>query len=161
MAPGPLPAGSILRSERTFDRRGVDLTVSVPMMGGSGWANLKGIPMHKTLILLAGITFASAGAALAQDAAPSQQPATPPVTAPAIQSVNVIDVSELPQETQTQVDKIVQETSDESMQQLHSMIESTPEAKAALDAKGASANQVVATSMGADGTLTLITKKNS
>jgi len=118
--------------------------------------------MRKTVMILASVTlFGTAGAVLAQQASPSQQPANPPVTAPAIQRVNVIDVSELPQETQAQVNKIVEETSSESMQQLHSMVEASPEAKSALDEKGAKSTQVVATSMGADGTLTLITKKNS
>ena len=56
---------------------------------------------------------------------------------------------------------IVAQGNDATLKELHSTIDATPEAKAALDAKGATSGEVVATAMGTDGTLTLITKKKS
>ncbi len=119
--------------------------------------------MRKAFMLAASLTFVGACAANAQNASPQQPPAQPPATsseaAPKIERFNVVDVSELPQETQKQVEQVVAQGNDETLKQLHSTIEATPEAKAALDAKGAKPDQVVATAMGKDGTLTLITKK--
>jgi hypothetical protein len=116
-------------------------------------------------MLAASITFIGVFAANAQGSStpqpPTQPPAATPEAAPQIQRVNVIDVSELPQDTQKQVEQVVAQSSDESLKQMQSSIEATPEAKAALQEKGATSAQVVATSMGTDGTLTLITKKNS
>ena len=121
--------------------------------------------MRKVLMLAVSLTFIGACAANAQNASPQQPPAQPPATAPdaapKIQRFNVVDVSELPQETQKQVEQIVAQGSDATLKELHSTIDATPEAKAALDAKGATSGEVVATAMGKDGTLTLITKKKS
>jgi len=119
--------------------------------------------MRKAFMLAASITFIGAMAANAQEpATPSQAPAQPPASAPAapqIQRFDVVDVSELPQETQKQVEQVVAQAGEDNLQQLRSTVEANPEAKAALDAKGATAAQVVATTMSTDGTLTLITKK--
>ena len=122
--------------------------------------------MRKVFMLAASLAFIGASAANAQTSpTPSQPPAQPPAAepdaAPKIQRFNVVDVSELPQETQKQVEQVVAQGNDETPKQLHTTIEATPEAKAALDAKGAKPDQVVATAMGKDGTLTLITKKKS
>lgn len=119
--------------------------------------------MRKVLMLAASLTVIGACAAQAQSSQqpPTQPPVTAPETAPKIQRFNVIDVSELPQETQKQVEQIVAQGNDATLKELHSTIDATPEAKAALDAKGATSEQVVATAMGKDGTLTLITKKKT
>ena len=122
--------------------------------------------MRKVFMLAASLAFIGAGAANAQTSpTPSQPPAQPPATAPEaapkIERFSVVDVSELPQETQKQVEQVVAQGNDATLKELHSTIEATPEAKAALDAKGATPEQVVATAMGKDGTLTLITKKKS
>jgi len=119
--------------------------------------------MLKALMLAASLTFVGACAANAQNSSTPAQPpaAAEPDTAPKIQRFNVVDVSELPQETQKQVEQVVAQGNDATLKELHSTIEATPEAKAALDAKGATPEQVVATAMGKDGTLTLITKKKS
>jgi hypothetical protein len=125
--------------------------------------------MRKAFLLAASITLIGAFAANAQDSSTSQSPSQPPAqppaasseAAPQIQRVNVIDVSELPQDTQKQVEQIVSQSTDESLKQMQSSIEATPQAKAALEAKGATSAQVVATNLGTDGTLTLITKKTS
>ncbi|MFD9899168.1 hypothetical protein ACFJIU_29220 [Mesorhizobium sp. UC74_2] len=138
------------------------------MSYSSGWpagANRKGKPMHKALLLAASITFVGAVAANAQSSPTPQTPANPPAAAPSeapkIQRINVVDVSELPQATQKEVEQVVAQGTDDSLKQLRSNIDAVPEAKAALKAKGSTSAQVVATSMGQDGTLTLITKKNS
>lgn len=120
--------------------------------------------MHKALLLAASISFVGVFAANAQSSTP-QTPSNPPVSAPSatpkIQRINVVDVSELPQATQKEVEQIVAQGTDDSLKQLRSNIDAVPEATAALKAKGSTSAQVVATSMGQDGTLTLITKKNS
>lgn len=96
----------------------------------------------------------------AQDASTPQPPAASGEATPQIQRVNVVDVSELPQDTQKQVEQVVAQSTAENLKQLQSSVEATPAAKAALEEKGATSAQVVATSMGTDGTLTLITRKN-
>jgi hypothetical protein len=115
--------------------------------------------MRMITILAAGasLAFAVATGAQAQSTqAPAQAPAEPPAAAPAqppaaapeapstgapnITSVNVVDIEELPEDTQKQV---------------------MPQLKSALEAKGVTSAQVIAASMGADGALTLITKKAS
>ncbi|MEP9374247.1 hypothetical protein [Mesorhizobium sp. KR1-2] len=119
--------------------------------------------MRKAIMLAASITFISVLAANAQETREPQPPKQAPVAteAPAIQRINVIDVSELPQEAQKQVEQVAAQAGDANLQQLRTSIDATPEAKAALDAKGATSAQVVGTSMNTDGTLTLITKKNT
>lgn len=128
--------------------------------------------MRKTFLLAASLAFAGAFAANAQGTSTRQPQAQPPApaqeaapatpdAAPQVRRFNVVDVSELPQETQKQVEQVVAQGNDDTLKQLRSTIDATPEAKAALDAKGATSAQVVATAMSQDGTLTLITKKKS
>lgn len=121
--------------------------------------------MRRTLILAASLAMTSTFGigtlgAMAQDASTPQPPAAAGETTPQIQRVNVVDVSELPQDTQKQVEQVVAQASAENLKQLQSSVEATPAAKAALEEKGATSAQVVATSMGTDGTLTLITRKD-
>jgi len=120
--------------------------------------------MRKAIMLAASITFIGALAANAQETSTPQPPSQPPVStpdAPKVERFNVVDVSELPQDTQKQVEQVVAQAGNDNLQQMRSTIDATPEAKAALAAKGATSAQVVATSMAKDGTLTLITKKNT
>src|SRR5262245_56880198 len=118
------------------------------------------------------ITMLAAGAALllATAASAQQQPAPEPSapaapesqqTAPTIKSVNVVDIEQLPKETQDQVNQVVSQRSEADMQKLRSSIDARPDIKSALEAKGMSSAQVVAASLAQDGTLTLITKKAS
>ena len=122
--------------------------------------------MRRIFILAASLAMTGAFGlgtftASAQDAPTPQPPAAAGEATPQIQRVHVVDVSELPQDTQKQVEQVVAKAGEENLRQLRSSVEATPAAKAALEEKGASSAQVVATSMGTDGTLTLITKKNS
>lgn len=121
--------------------------------------------MRRTLILAASLAMTSTFGigtlgARAQDASTPQPPTASGETTPQIQRVNVVDVSELPQDTQKQVEQVVAQAGEDNLKQLQSSVEATPAAKAALEEKGATSAQVVATSMGTDGTLTLITRKD-
>ncbi|MBZ9849723.1 hypothetical protein LB565_17195 [Mesorhizobium sp. CA14] len=125
--------------------------------------------MRNTILLAATATLMMAGAAIAQQqptpqpspapsapAAPKGQPA-----APTIQSVNIVDITELPKDAQTQVNQIVAQRGDAGLQTLRKSIDATPKVKSALEAKGMSSAQVIAASMQPNGALTLITKKAS
>jgi hypothetical protein len=129
--------------------------------------------MRKTTVLAAAATLMLAGAASAQQQ-PAQQPAPAPAApapgattpqaqpaVPTIQSVNIVDITELPKETQTQVNQVIAQRGDDGLKKLRSSIDATPKVKSALEAKGLSSAQVVAASMEPNGALTLITKKAS
>lgn len=125
--------------------------------------------MRKTIVLAAAASLMLAGAASAQQQATPQPapaptapaPAAPKAQAPAIQSVNIVDIKELPPATQTEVNQIVAQRGDAGLQKLRSSIDATPEVKSAMDAKGVTSAQVIAASMEPNGALTLITKKAS
>ena len=125
--------------------------------------------MRKTIILAAAASLMLAGAASAQQqpapATPAPKATTPAAggqqAAPAIQKVNIVDISELPQATQTQVNQVIAQRGDAGLQKLRSSIDATPKVKSALEAKGMTSAQVVAASMEPNGALTLITKKAS
>jgi hypothetical protein len=124
------------------------------------------------------ITTVAAGAILALTSvayaqAPSTQaPSTPspstrgpaapqqtPGNAPAIQSVKVVDMKELPEETRAEVDKVVAQRGPAQLQQLRQSIDATPQIKSALEAQGATSAQVIVASLSPEGVLTLVTKK--
>jgi hypothetical protein len=123
--------------------------------------------MRMITTLAAGVTLAFATAASAQQAPATQPPAQAPAAAPEapatapteIRSVNIVDMTELPESTQTQVNEVVAQGGEESLQQLRSTIDANPQIKSALEAKGLTSAQVIAASMGPEGALTLVTKK--
>ncbi|RWQ17132.1 hypothetical protein [Mesorhizobium sp.] len=127
--------------------------------------------MRKTISLAAAATLLLATAASAQQQ-PAPQPGEPPASpapaapgaqpqAPAVQTVNVVDIEELPKETQTKVNEVIAKRGEDGLQKLRSSIDATPQVKSALEAKGLTSAQVIAASMDANGSLTLITKKAS
>ncbi|ADV09704.1 hypothetical protein EN962_00965 [Mesorhizobium sp. M7A.F.Ca.CA.001.09.2.1] len=127
--------------------------------------------MRKTIVLAAAASLMLAGAASAQQQ-PAPQPAPAPATpapatpqaqpaVPTIQSVNIVDITELPKDTQTQVNQVIAQRGDDGLKKLRSSIDATPKVKSALEAKGMTSAQVVAASMEPNGALTLITKKAS
>src|SRR5262245_4815844 len=84
----------------------------------------KGPSMRRITILAAGAALLLATAASAQQQAPAPAqsptaspapaapaPESPSTAAPAIKSVNIVDIQELPEATKTQVDTIVAQTS--------------------------------------------------
>lgn len=127
--------------------------------------------MRKTIVLAAAASLMLAGAASAQQQPapqPTPAPATPaPATpqaqpaVPTIQSVSIVDITELPKDTQTQVNQVIAQRGDDGLKKLRSSIDATPKVKSALEAKGMTSAQVVAASMEPNGALTLITKKAS
>ncbi|MGB3389300.1 MAG: hypothetical protein WBA88_15080 [Pseudaminobacter sp.] len=123
--------------------------------------------MRKMIIPMAAaaIMFAAAASAQEQPAQPpaSAAPTAPeaPSAAPSIQSVTVVDITELPENTQTQIDQVVAQGGEAELQKLRSSVDSSPQAKSALEAKGLTSEHVIAASMSQDGALTLITKKPS
>ncbi|AZO10258.1 MULTISPECIES: hypothetical protein [unclassified Mesorhizobium] len=125
--------------------------------------------MRKTILLAAAATLMLAGAANAQQQPTPQprpapaEPATPKAQpgVPSIQSVSIVDITELPKDTQTQVNQIVAQRGDAGLQTLRKSIDATPKVKSALEAKGITSAQVIAASMQPNGALTLITKKAS
>jgi hypothetical protein len=64
--------------------------------------------------------------------------------APAIRSIQVIDVDELKADLRSKVDAIVASTKREDMDSLRKTVDAAPEALSALKAKGCSSAQVVA-----------------
>jgi|SRR5262245_31671368 hypothetical protein len=125
--------------------------------------------MRITTILAAGaaLMLATAAGAQQQPAPQPEQPSTQqpdqqaPSTAPTIQSINIVDIDQLPQETKAQVNTIVSQRSDADLQKLRSSIDATPQVKSALEAKGLTSAQVIAASLDDKGALTLITKKKA
>jgi hypothetical protein len=123
--------------------------------------------MRKMTILAAGAALAFATAASAQQN-PAPTPAEPsrsaapaaPSAAPAIKTISVVEIEQLPEATKARVEAIVAKRSDADLQKLRGSIDATPAAKSALEAQGLTSAAVVAASMGSDGALTLITKKD-
>ncbi|MER9232687.1 hypothetical protein NKI56_11375 [Mesorhizobium sp. M0622] len=127
--------------------------------------------MRKTILLAAAATLVLATAASAQQQ-PAQQPSPAPAApapaapgaqpqAPTIQAINVVDIKDLPADTQAKVNQVIAKRSDADLQKLRGSIDATPEVKSALEAKGLTSAQVIAASMSTNGALTLITKKAS
>jgi Spy/CpxP family protein refolding chaperone len=74
-----------------------------------------------------------------------------------IRSIQVVDVKDLQPAVRSKVDELVAQTPQEDIQSLRKSIDATPEATAALKAKGLSSSHVVAINI-ADGILTIFAK---
>ncbi|TGR74381.1 hypothetical protein EN836_33335, partial [Mesorhizobium sp. M1C.F.Ca.ET.193.01.1.1] len=99
--------------------------------------------MRNAILAAAAATLMMAGTAGAQQQptpqpSPSPAPAAPKAQSavPSIQSVNVVDITELPKDAQTQVNQIVAQRGDAGLQTLRKSIDATPKVKSALEAKG-------------------------
>ncbi len=118
--------------------------------------------MRVSTILAAGTALAFSLAANAQAPSGQPSPSKPPAAAPqtpAIQSVNVVDISELPEATQTQVNQVVAQRGDGELQKLRTAIDAAPVIKSALEAKGLTSEHVLIAQMSEGGQLTLVTKR--
>lgn len=129
--------------------------------------------MRMITLAAAGALFALGGAANAQ--APSATPpaSPPPATAPqapaeapqapagtpAITSINVVALDELPEATKVQVNEIVAKRSAGEAEQLQQAIEGVPAVKAAVEAKGFSTRDVVIAQVDEAGELTIVTRR--
>jgi hypothetical protein len=124
--------------------------------------------MRKMTMLAAAAMLALAPAALAQEQAPAATQQQPPAAAPeagqsaapTIQKIEVVDVADLPEAEQARITAASEQTAEADLQSLRNSIDANGQASAALQAKGLTSASVIAAAMGADGTLTLITRKS-
>jgi len=117
--------------------------------------------MKTAMILAAALALTSAPAlAQTQQNAPSTQAQTQ-AQQPSVQTVSVVDVSELPAESQAQVAQIEEQRSDQDLANLRQSIEASPEVVQALERQGATPADVVAASLSKNGDLTIVTRKDS
>jgi hypothetical protein len=109
-------------------------------------------------VIIAAFSFGTPAFVQAQGA-PSQSEAqkSPAQSSTVIRSIQVVDIKELEPAIRSKVDELVAHTSDEDMQSLRRLLDSTPDVASALKAKGLSSSQVVAINI-ADGVLTLFAK---
>jgi len=117
--------------------------------------------MKTGMILAAALALTTAPAlAQAQQSAPAPQTQTQ-AQEPSVQTVSVIDISELPAESQAQVAQIEEQRSDQDLANLRQSIEASPEVVQALERQGATPADVVAASLSQNGDLTIVTRKDS
>ena len=110
-------------------------------------------------VIIAALSLGTPAFVQAQGAPSQPEAQTPPVqSSTVIRSIQVVDVKDLKPVLRSQVDELIKQTSEEDMQSLRELIDSTPEAAFALEAKGLSSSHVVAFDI-ADGVLTLFAKK--
>ena len=74
-------------------------------------------------------------------------------------NVTVIDIDALPTAIQSQVNAMIAQASKDDVRALRGSIEATPEASAALKARGLGSDEVVAALVDGEGGLTLITNQ--
>ena len=111
-----------------------------------------------TSVIIAALSLGTPAFVQAQGGpAPSQSEAQPPQSSTVIRSIQVVDVKDLQPAVRSKVDELVANTREEDIQSLRKSIDATPEAAAALKAKGLSSSQVVAINI-ADGVLTMFAK---
>jgi hypothetical protein len=127
-----------------------------------GFSNRKGMTMRIFIAsaIAAGVALGTPPLvqAQAQGTPPQSQAQTPPAQPnKLIQSVQIVNVTDLKPEMRSKVDGVVARTSEEDMQSLRKSIDATPEATSALRAKGLTSSQVVAINI-AGGVLTLFAK---
>ena len=92
--------------------------------------------MKTGMILAAALALTTAPAlAQAQQSAPAPQTQTQ-AQEPSVQTVSVIDISELPAESQAQVAQIEEQRSDQDLANLRQSIEASPEVVQALERQG-------------------------
>lgn len=130
--------------------------------------------MRKMIIAAALVAFPFATVAQAQQAVtPAAPQASPPAAAspggngemptqaPAITTINIVEMEALPDATKAQIDTAVSQRSEQDVKQLRSSIDASPQVSAALKEKGLTSAEVVVASLDSKGLLTLITKKSS
>ena len=127
--------------------------------------------VRKLTLLAAGAMLAITAAAHAQAPTPLSPPAQPPAAqtpptapppaaAPQAQTVQIIAMAELPEATQQQVNTLVEARSDEDAQRFRASLEAAPQVVSELRNKGMDAGDVLAASVGNDGTVILVTADN-
>jgi hypothetical protein len=118
--------------------------------------------MRRTTILALCSALAFAPAAYAQSQ-PAQPPAAgeaqAPGAAPAIKTVSIVALEDLPAAAQKQVTDATAQATEADYATLRTSLDASPQATAALRAKGLTSEAVIAAGLSSDGTLTLVTKK--
>ena len=112
-------------------------------------------------LLLTGVANAQAPAA-PPAAAPPEAPATvpqSPAAAPAIKSISVVDLDELPSETKQQINQLLATRTADQLERLRKAIDGVPDAKSALEAKGLSSRDILIAQIDDKGELTIVAKK--
>lgn len=122
--------------------------------------------MRMILLAAAAATLVLAGPVVAQAPEPGVAHTPPasaapqaPVTAPAIKTVSVIDLDELPEATRGEINQLLATRTADQLERLRKAIDTAPVAKSALEAKGLTARDVVIAQIDETGELTLVTKK--
>jgi hypothetical protein len=109
-------------------------------------------------VIIAAVSLGTPAFVQAQGASSqSKAQKSPAQSSTVIRSIQVVDIKALEPAIRSKVDELVARTSDEDMQSLRRLIDSTPDAASALKAKGLSSSQVVAINI-ADGVLTMFAK---
>ena len=114
----------------------------------------------KTGMILAAALALTTAPALAQTQQSTPAPQTQ-AEQPTVQTVSIVDVSELPAQSQAQVAQIEEERSDQDLANLRQSIEASPQILQALERQGATPADVVAASLSQAGDLTIVTRKES
>lgn len=117
--------------------------------------------MRMIMLAAAGAALILAGPVNAQAPAPTPPAAAPqaPATAPAIKSVSVVDLDELPEATRDQVNQLLATRTADQLERLRKAIDTAPVAKSALEAKGLTSRDVVVAQIDDQGALTIVTRK--
>ena len=108
-------------------------------------------------VIIAALSLGTPAFAQAQEAQPNAQAQTPSDQSAVIRSIQVVNIKDLKPEVQSKIEKVASQTSEDDLRSLRSSIDATPEAAAALKAKGLNSSQVVAINID-DGVLTMFAK---
>lgn len=116
----------------------------------------------KNGIILAAAFALSTAPAFAQATQPAPEPQAQTqgqAQQPAVKTVSIIDITELPEKARAQVAEIEEQRSEEELMKLRESIKTSPALLQALEQKGTSAAEVVAARLSRDGNLTIVTRK--
>jgi hypothetical protein len=113
-------------------------------------------------VIIAALSLGTPAFAQAQGAQPKSQAQSPSEQTPSdqsgvIRSIQVVNIKDLKPEVRSKVENVAAQASEDDLRSLRSSIDATPEAAAALNAKGLSSSQVVAINI-VDGVLTIFAK---
>jgi serine protease inhibitor ecotin len=108
-------------------------------------------------VIIAALSLGTPAFVQAQGAQPEAQAQTPSDQSTVIRSIQVVNIKDLKPEVRSKIENVAAQTSENDLRSLRSSIDATPEAAAALKAKGLNSSQVVAINI-ADGVLTLFAK---
>ena len=108
-------------------------------------------------LIIAALSLGTPALAQAQGAQPKAPTQTPSDQTTVIRSIQVVNIKDLKPEVRSKVESLAAQTSEDDLRSLRSSIDATPEAAAALKAKGLNSSHVVAINI-ADGVLTLFAK---